>query len=345
MNAKRLLCLLLLWPLLWTFSPNTACGQAAGPTPAGAEAAHRSPSVPLDGKTDPAAAQQWKPRTPEEAIARLTRISASTKFGHCCFWAWELELAILKRDREVAQRVATVLGGLQRPDGRWGLGNPWGRADYDFKERMPEDAESWDVAEAANALLDYEGTFGDSTFRLHVRKAAAYLKTCIRHSGGKPYLPHMAECNNRLQPHSTICTALLFSRLPEFKDQAKSLHESGAAMNFLRIMPHADHVTLDPPLPGPEVSDFEKVQIGYYLHLMHDPAGLPMMNRFQKPSDLNHPRGGAYLVLAQAKLGQWNQARQFANLMRDYRPNQGYEYALRDIIDYVNALPEADKQP
>ena len=257
-------------------------------------------------------------------------------FGHCCFWAWELELAILKNDRDMAQRIALILGGLQRSDGRWGLGDAWGRGKIDFKHRGPEDAESWDVAEAACALLDYGETFGDATFLPHVRKAAAYLKTCIRYAGGKPYLPHMAECNNLLQPHSTINTALLFSRLPEYKNLAKELHRSGVAMNFFRLTPHEDLQTVDPPRLGQEVNDFEKAQIGYYLHLMDDPAGSRLMARYWTLSDFNHPRGGAYLVLAYAKLGQWDKARHFAEVMKDYQPKRGYEYALRDIIDYVN---------
>lgn len=298
-----------------------------------------------NAQADPAAAQRWKPGTSEEAIERLQRISASTEFGHCCFWAWELELAILKGDRDVAQRIARILAGLQRADGRWGLGNDWVTRPTDFKQRTAEDAESWDVAEAACALLDYGETFGDGTFLPNVQKAAAYLKTCIRHAGGKPYLPHMAECNNVLQPHSTINAALLFSRLPEYKNLAKDLHDSGVAMNFFRLVPHEDRKTLDPPLQGPEVSDFEKVQIGYYLHLMGDPAGSGLMDRYQKRSDFNHARGAAYQVLAYARLGQWQKARHFAEMMKDYQPRQGYEYALRDIIDWVNskrAAAEAD---
>jgi hypothetical protein len=288
------------------------------------------------GEKDPGAAQRWKPHTNEEALERLKRISASTQFGNCCFWAWELELAILKQDRETAQRIGAVLASLQRADGRWGLGNAWGKREDDFKERLPEDAESWDVAEAANALLDYGEIFGDATFLPHARKAAAYLKTCIRYAGGKPYLPHMAECNNRLQPHSTICTALLFSRIPEYKDLARELHHSGVAMNFFRLVPHEDLKTLDPPLRGPEVNDFEKVQIGYYLQLVGDAAGSSIMSRYWKLSDFNSRRGAAYLVLAYAKLGQWDKARHFADLMRNFQPRQGYEYALLDIIDYVN---------
>jgi hypothetical protein len=290
---------------------------------------------------DPAEAQAWKPRNARETIQRLQRISASTKFSSCCFWAWELELAIIRNDQDVARRIAMILGRLQKPDGRWGLGTDWKMSEDDFKERLAEDAESWDVAEAANALLDYSEAFGDQTAVPYARKAAEYLKKSIRYSGGKPYLPHMAECNNILQPHSTINAALLFSRLPEFRDLARELHDSGVSMRFRRFLPQSDHKTLDPPLIGAEeVSDFEKVQIGYYLLLMNDHLGGEILARFQNLSDINEPRGGAYLVLAYAKLGQWGKAQKFACLMIDYRPKIGYEYALKDIIDYVNAASD-----
>ncbi len=300
-------------------------------------AADGESSKPTSAESDPVAAQRWQPRTNEEAIQRLQRISASTEFGHCCFWAWELELALLKKDRDMAQRIATVLAGLQRPDGRWGLGNPWGRRPLDFKERLPEDAETWDVAEAANALLDYGEVYNDTTFLPVVRKAAAYLKTCIRYSGGKPYLPHMAECNHVLQPHSTINAALLFSRLPEYKELTGSLRASGVAMNFFRLTPQADRITLDPPNVGPKVSDFEQAQVGYYLHLMGDPEGDRILARYRKRSDFNYRLGAAYIVLPLARLGRWAEARNFAAEMKDYNPRLGYEYPLRDIIDFVNA--------
>lgn len=302
-------------------------------------AAAESKAVAVE--SDPAAAQRWKPRTTAEAIERLQRISASTEFGHCCFWAWELELALLKNNRELGQRIAEILAGLQREDGRWGLGNPWGRRPVDFKERLPEDAESWDVAEAANALLDYSEAFGDATFLPCVRKAAAYLKTCIRYSGGKPYLPHMAECNNVLQPHSTINAALLFSRVPAYQDLVADLCASGIAMNFYRLNPQPDLKTLDPPNIGPKVSDFEQAQVGYYLHLMRHPDGSRILARYRKPADFNTRRGAAYMVLIQAKLGWWPEARDFAAELKDYSPRTGYEYALRDIIDFVNARSQA----
>ncbi|MBM3861878.1 MAG: hypothetical protein FJ395_19825 [Verrucomicrobia bacterium] len=272
----------------------------------------------------------------DETIQRLQQVSATTKFASCCYWAWELELAIIKKDKEVAGRIAAILGKLQRPDGRWGLGTAWGRTKTDFKERLAEDAETWDVAEAANALLNYSETFGDRSVMPRVQKAAGYLKSCVRYAGGKPYLPHMAECNNVLHPHSTICAALLFYRLPGGKELAGQLRDSGVSMKFFRLMPHDDLKTLDPPIMGTEVNDFEKVQIGYYLQLMGDPAGKELLARYEAPSGMNHPRAPAYLVLACAKLGQWDKARRVARLAKDFQPRRGYEYALKDIIDHVN---------
>lgn len=300
--------------------------------------------------SDPAAAQKWKPRDADETIERLERISASTDFSSCCFWSWELQLAIIKRDREVAQGIVAILSRLQRPDGRWGLGTDWGKGivKYNFKRRLAEDAESWDVAEAANALLDYSEVFSDKSVMPRVIMAANYLKQSIRFCEGKPYIPHMAECNNMLQPHSTIATALLFSRLPEFKELAVKLHKSGAEMNFLRILPHADGKTVEPPKFGMMVADFEKVQIGYYLLLLNDPSGRKILDGYNK-SDFDNPASGydqmagAYIVLAYTKLGEWEKARHFAAIMKDYKPNRGpnrgYKYALKDILDYVNLKP------
>jgi hypothetical protein len=288
------------------------------------------------------AAAASRPRNARGAIKRLERISADTEFSSCCFWAWELELAILKNDHEVAKRIAMILGRSQRADGRWALGTDWKMSEDDFKPRLAEDAESWDVAEAANALLDYSEAFGDRSVIPYAEKAAEYLKKSIRYSSGKPYLPHMPECNNVLQPHSTINAALLFSRLPGYDDLARELHDSGVSMDFRRLLPQADHRTLDPPRIGAEeVGDFEKIQIGYYLLVMKDSLGSEILARYQDLSDINEPRGAAYLVLACAKLGRWGEARRFAGLMAQYRPRIGYEYALKDIIDYVNEASDS----
>jgi hypothetical protein len=69
---------------------------------------------------------------------------------------------------------------------------------------------------------------------------------------------------------------------------------------------------------------------------MGDPAGKELLARYEAPSGMNHPRAAPYLVLACAKLGQWDKARRVARLAKDFQPRRGYEYALKDIVDHVN---------
>ena len=281
--------------------------------------------------------------TPQQAKQKIQKgleISRQTKFCTPSYWSWELQLATVQKDRELAGRIARVLYGLQKPDGRWALGTDWTfNKDFDFKPRTAEDAETWEVAEAGNALLDYAATFGDREAYPYVVKAAEYLKTGVRRVQGKPYLPHMIECNNILQPHSTICTALLFQRLkdrPEFVRLGKELEESGRAMNFKRIIIDPQTKDLDAPKPGTEIVNYEKVQVGFYLLQMGNPKGKEILAGCD-----NHDikdRGGemaaAYHVLVELKLGDFGRAKRFAEEVKDFQPKKGYDYALRDIIDY-----------
>ena len=271
----------------------------------------------------------------EEVIRGFHEISANTQFTTPSFWAWELQLAIAKEDRELARRIARVLYGLQKPDGRWGLGTDWYRAEWDFKARTADDAESWEVAEVANALLDYAQAFGDREAVAHATRAAEYLKKSVEYYQGKPYLPHMPECNHILQAHSTINAALVLSRIEGYRELADELKEAGAGMKFLRIITHRDRQKLDPPKIGMEINDYEKIQIGYYLLQMKDPRGREILDRYQGMDDVDYYRGAAYLVLVYTRLGEPEKAKHFATLQKDLKPRRGYEYALRDFIDYA----------
>jgi len=274
--------------------------------------------------------------TPNDALTRLREICRTTRFCTPSFWAWELQLAVVRKDREQAETIAGILCKLQQPDGKWGLGTDWGRTKCDFKARTAQDAESWEVAEVANALLDYATAFGEKTAARHAKKAAEYLKKSIVYHDAKPYLPHMPECNRILQPHSTVNAALLLSRVEGFQQLAEKLKSSGVAMNFLRIITQCDREVLAVPDVGHEINDYEKIQIGYYLVQMGDPRGWEILGRYKTPDDINHPRGAAYVVLAYTKLGKSANARSFAARLKDYRARKGYEYALKDFVDYVN---------
>jgi hypothetical protein len=285
-------------------------------------------------------ARESTPQQAERKIQRGFEISRQTKFCTPSYWSWELQLATVQKDRELAGRIAKVLYGLQKPDGRWALGTDWTfNKDFDFKARTAEDAETWEVAEAGNALLDYAATFGDREAYPYVLKAAEYLKTGVRRVQGKPYLPHMIECNNILQPHSTICTALLFQRLkdrPEFVRLGKELEESGRAMNFKRIIIDPQTKDLDAPKPGTEIVNYEKVQVGFYLLQMGNPKGKEILAGFDNHDikDRGEEMAAAYHVLVELKLSDFGKAKRIAEVVKDFQPKKGYDYALRDIIDY-----------
>lgn len=285
-------------------------------------------------------ARESTPQEAERKIQRGFEISKQTMFCTPSYWSWELQLATVQKDRELAGRIAKVLYDLQKPDGRWALGTDWVFSkEFDFKPRTAEDAETWEVAEVGNALLDYAAAFGDREAFAHVLKAAEYLKTGVRRVQGKPYLPHMIECNNILQPHSTICTALLFQRLrdrPEFVRLGKELEASGAAMNFKRIIIDPQTRDMNAPKPGTEIDAYEKLQIGFYLLQMDNPKGKEILA--ERDHDEIKGRGGemaaAYRVLVELKLGDSGEAKRVAENVKGFQPKRGYDYALRDIIDY-----------
>jgi hypothetical protein len=272
----------------------------------------------------------------DDTLRRFHEIALNVPFTTPSFWAWELQLALLKNDEPLARALAQELYNLQEPDGSWGLGTDWIRGEYDFKQRLADDAESWEVGEVANALLDYAAVYGDTEGVVRASRAAEYLKRNAEYVDGKPYLPHMPECNHVLQPHSTVVAAYLLSRLPGYEPLANELKVAGVGMNWHRIITYRDTEKLEPPLAGTEINDYEKIQIGWYLLQMGDPYGRIILDRYQKGSDINASRGARYLVLVYLKLGDSEKARYFAALQKNFQPtNRGYEYALMDIIAYA----------
>ena len=272
----------------------------------------------------------------DDVIRGWRQISATVPFTTPSFWAWELQLAIVKTDEDLARAIAKVIYGLQEPDGSWPLGTDWIRGRYDFKQRLATDAESWEVAEVGNALLDYANVFADPEAVMSAARAAEYLKNSVKYVDGKPYLPHMPECNHVLQAHSTVNAAFLLSRIAGYEQLAGELKAAGIRMNFQRIITYRDLVKLEPPFVGMEVSDYEQIQVGWYLLQMGDPYGRQILDRYQRMSDINASRGARYLVIVYTKLGEREKARAFARLQKDFRPtNHGYEYALVDFIRYA----------
>jgi hypothetical protein len=272
----------------------------------------------------------------DETLRRFHDIELNVPFTTPSFWAWELQLAVIRNDEPLARALARELYALQEPDGSWALGTDWIRGEFDFKHRLADDAESWEVGEVANALLDYAAVYADAEAVVRAARAAEYLKRNVEYVDGKPYLAHMPECNHSLQPHSTVVAGFLLSRLPGYEELGAELKVAGVSMNWFRIITYRDLQKLEPPLAGAEINDYEKIQIGWYLLRMGDPYGQQILDRYQQGSDINASRGARYLVLVYLKLGDPEKARYFAALQKNFQPtNRGYEYALMDIIAYA----------
>lgn len=258
------------------------------------------------------------------------------------YWAWELQLAIHQRNKGLARGIAHRLGRMQQPNGSWGLGTDWGQAEYDFKRRTARDAESWEVAEVGMALVDYDKAFSDHSARSDARHAARYLKRRVVTVRGRPYLAHMPECNNVLQPHSTVASALLLDQFPGNRRLASRLRRSGKAMRGRRIVPQAGPASLRNARWGISINDYERVQVGLYLARLGDPQGPRMLRRFAPTRHVSFPRTRAYLVLAETIRGRHQRAGRQARAAIGFTPLRGYDYAL---LDWVRAHDGDHRSP
>ena len=68
--------------------------------------------VPIFAAERAASAVSDNGKRAEEVIKGFQAISAKTEFCTPSFWAWELQLAIARKDQELAKRIARVLYGL-----------------------------------------------------------------------------------------------------------------------------------------------------------------------------------------------------------------------------------------
>lgn len=251
------------------------------------------------------------------------------------YWAWQLHLANQEEDDARGEAIAQLLLARQEPQGHWGLGAPWGKAPYDFKRRTARDAESWEVAEVGLALLDHFEDTGSRAAYTAAERAADYLAARVITLRGKRFLSHMPDCNNRIQAHSTVAGAYLLSRFPRYTALATSLRESGKWLKWRRIMPKPGRTDLKKWRWYVKVNDYERVQVGYYLAEMGDPAGERILRRYRTRDSMPFYRKQPYLVMAESRLGHaasaWDQAIDQA----EFVPVRGYDWALRDWIDAV----------
>jgi hypothetical protein len=252
--------------------------------------------------------------------------------------AWELHLANHEGDDVRGEAIAKLLLKKQQPEGHWGLGTRWGKTWYDFKKRTADDAESWEVAEVGLALMDHHEATGSEAALTAASRAAEYLAERVVHIGKRVYLSHMPDCNNRLQAHSTIGGAVLLARFPKYGALAKRLVASGKAMKWRRIMPvnAANKKSMRKWRWYTPVNDYERAQVGFYLAQLDDPDGEQILRSLRnRSSKMSFYRKSPYMVMAESRLGNSGPAWTQAIRQVDFKPEMGYDWALRDWIDAV----------
>ena len=251
------------------------------------------------------------------------------------FWAWELALAAYQ-DREAdARAIAQHLIGLQKRDGRWSIGSPWIKAKVDFKKRTRRDAESWEVAEVSMILLRHHAQFGDPAARAAARRGADYLRERVVRVGRGRYLPHMPECNNLLQPHSTYAAAALLHQFTKYRELAGQLRRSAKKMEWRRIMPKPGRTDLRRWQWGPRINDYEKIQSGWYLSQLGDPTGRRILNRYAPQQQVDHRLAQSYAVMIDLLQGKLRRARVRADGI-NLLPQKGYDAAMRSWLAAVS---------
>lgn len=275
----------------------------------------------VDGKVDP------------EAYSSQTRCQALPFCTHS-FDAWQLRLYANKRDLPTARYFSDILLSNQQTDGDWGIGTDWGNGECDFREKIAEFAESWEVGEIAFSLHSFLRWAGNQKVSASVDLAGNWLSKRVFYFDSGLYLAHEPDANLVLQPHSTIVAALVFHQLratPGYDNLAATLTNSGINMNFRRIGLSCPEIT------NSEINDYEKMQIGYYLKLMNLPEGDEILAGYENCSDFTtSDRGPAYFAMALHELGEFGRAREIARCAVDrLKVTKGYEVALADWLAYI----------
>ena len=110
----------------------------------------------------------------QEPLSEVVDVERCESLPFCTpsFFAWELSLANYENREVESRNIAQHLISIQKKNGRWGLGSPWGRTAVDFKKRTRNDAESWEVAEVGLMLMRHHQKFGDVAAKKSARAAA-----------------------------------------------------------------------------------------------------------------------------------------------------------------------------
>ena len=265
----------------------------------------------------------------EQPLSEVVDVERCESLPFCTpsFHAWELSLANYENREADSRIIAQHLVSIQKKNGRWGLGSPWGKTAFDFKRRTRNDAESWEVAEVGLILMRHHRKFGDVAAKRSARAAAQYLRDRIVQVGSAKYLAHMPDCNNYLQPHSTLSSAALLNEFRQHRKVAAQLKRSGKKMKWRRIIPKAGRTDLASWRWGPEINDYERVQSGWYLEEMGDRRGTRILSRFGPDREMDFGRAHPYAVLVDLHRGYADQAQTRAK-QTDFVPERGFDVAL-----------------
>lgn len=269
---------------------------------------------------------------PDRSMRDMHRDCSQLPWCTPSYWAWQLQLSVHRRDRSEALAVAAHLLDLQQRDGRWGLGTPWGRMPIDFKERTAGDAESWEVAEVGLALLTLDDAFDVPAARVAARRASRYLVAKVDRVKGAPYLAHMPDCNNLLQPHSTIAAAALLDRFPRHRTLADRLRRSGKAMQWRRLEPLPGRTDLRQVRWGLAINDYERIQVGHYLTLLGDRSGQRILRTYRPATRTDSYRAQPYLVMLDVLAGRSARAKTRARMIGDFTPVRAFDSALENWL-------------
>lgn len=269
----------------------------------------------------------------ERSAASLVDAELCESLPFCTpsFWSWELALATYENRESDARVIAQQLMSLQKKNGRWGLGSPWGKTAVDFKQRTRHDAESWEVAEVGLNLLRHHQKFGDPAAKRAARNAASYLRQRVVSLGTGRYLAHMPDCNNYLQPHSTLASAALLDQFKRYREIASQLKDSGKKMKWRRIVPKVGRTDLQKWRWGPRINDYERIQSGWYLTELGDARGPRILNRFGPEREMDFRLAQPYAVMVDLFLGNGQQARARAE-KTNLELSKGFDVALASWV-------------